>query len=151
MTPAEKRAPEPDTALTPVKWLLWAAGRIVRNVRNETGGRGTRGARAALQAVLRRGAALLLCLGAWTVAVFLVYDSVDRWLGSAKAGRAMTGVLAFPFSLLAAAGALTLTVRVVRRWKLMGEAIAADPDAVDTDRADSYLNHPPKDPDSEGR
>ena len=142
MTPAEKRAPELDTALTPVKWLLGAAGQIVRN---------EAGARAALQGVLRRGAALLLCLGAWTVAVFLVYDSVDRWLGSAEAGRAMTGVLAFPFSLLVAAGALTLTVRVVRRWKLMGEAIAADPDAVDTDRADSYLNHPPKDPDSEGR
>lgn len=142
MTPAEKRAPELDTALTPVKWLLWAAGQIVRN---------EAGARAALQGVLRRGAALLLCLGAWTVAVFLLYDSVDRWLGSAEAGRAMTGVLAFPFSLLAAAGALTLTVRVVRRWKLMGEVISADPDAVDTDRADSYLSHPPKDPDSEGR
>ena len=142
MTPAEKRAPAPDTALTPVKWLIWAAGEIVRN---------KSGARAALQAGLRRGAALLLCLGAWTVAAFLVYDSVGRWLGSVEAGRAITGVLAFPFSLLAAAGALTLTVRVVRRWKLMGEVIAADPDAVDTDRADSYLNHPPKDPDSEGR
>ncbi len=142
MTPSEKRVPAPDTALTPVQWLIWAAGEIVRN---------KSGARAALQAGLRRGAALLLCLGAWTVTAFLVYDSVDRWLGSVEAGRAMTGVLAFPFSLLAAAGALTLTVRVVRRWKLMGEVIAADPDAVDTDRADSYLNHPPKDPDSEGR
>ena len=94
---------------------------------------------------------MLLCLGAWTVAVFLAYDSADRWLGSAEAGRAMTGVLAFPFSLLAAAGALALTVRVVRRWKFMGETISADPDAVDRDRAGSYLSHPPKDPDSEGR
>ena len=142
MTPAEKKAPEPDTALTPVKWLIWAAREIVRN---------KSGARAAIQAGLRRVAALSLCLGAWTVAVFLAYDSADRWLGSAEAGRAMTGVLAFPFSLLAAAGALALTVRVVRRWKFMGETISADPDAVDRNRADSYLSHPPKDPDSEGR
>ncbi len=142
MTPAEKKAPEPDTALTPVKWLIWAAREIVRN---------KSGARAAIQAGLRRVAALPLCLGAWTVAVFLAYDSADRWLGSAEAGRAMTGVLAFPFSLLAAAGALALTVRVVRRWKFMGETISADPDAVDRNRADSYLSHPPKDPDSEGR
>lgn len=125
MAPAEKGIPEPETALTPVKRLLWAWA--------------------------RRGTGLILCLGAWTVSVFLVYDSALRWLAGGESGRAMTGVLAFPFSLLAVAGALALTVRLVRRWAFMGETLPADPGPVDKDGARSYLYDSAPDPHSKGR
>ena len=133
--------------MTPVNRLLWAVRALVMTRTDPGAGR----AGGALWAGLRRAAGLILCLGAWTVAVFLVYDSALRWLDGAEAGRVMTGVLAFPFSLLAVAGALALTVRLVRRWTSMGETIAADPGAVDKDRDGSYLKDSAKDPHSEGR
>ncbi len=73
---------------------------------------------------MRRGIALLLCFGVWVVAIFLIYDSADRMMGGGQAGREMlTGVLTFPFSILVLVGALSLTVRLIRRWAIMREEL----------------------------
>ena len=84
---------------------------------------------------LRRANALILALGSWVVAAFLLFDAADRWIGGRGADQVMSGVLVFPFSLLALAGALALTVRLVRRWSSMGEEIARVEGAVDKDGA----------------
>ncbi|MFQ5914389.1 MAG: hypothetical protein ACE5JS_14505 [Nitrospinota bacterium] len=51
---------------------------------------------------------------------FLLFDTADRWLGARAGEHPISGVLAFPFSLLAVAAALALTVWVARSWGAMG-------------------------------
>ena len=85
---------------------------------------------------MRRGIALFLCLGVWVVAIFLIYDSSDRMMGEGQVGREMlTGVLTFPFSILVLVGALSLTVRLIRRWAVMREEFLPRP-------SDEEGNHP---------
>lgn len=86
-----------------------------------------------MQAMMRRGAALILCLGVWSAAIFLVYDSADRLMGGGREGREMlTGVLTFPFSILVLVGALAMSVRLVRRWPIMQEELSlGEPEGED--------------------
>jgi len=81
----------------------------------------------------------------------LLIDSLERWSGGRADGDVLAGVLAFPFSLLVLVGALSLTVRLVRRWPYMGEVFPRVPDGVDKDEAASYLNDPTIHSDPEGR
>jgi hypothetical protein len=104
-----------------------------------------------LEVWLRRAGAIVLCLGVWAAGVFLLIDSLERWSGGRADGDVLAGVLAFPFSILVLVGALSLTVRLVRRWPYMGEVFPKVPDGVDKDETASYLNDSTIHSDSEGR
>lgn len=57
-------------------------------------------------------------------------------MGEGQVGREMlTGVLTFPFSILVLVGALSLTVRLIRRWAVMREEFLPRP-------SDEEGNHP---------